>query len=66
MDVMPAGGAVDVMGAMDVMGVMVVAVAMDATAADVIRCRQVSAKDVRVNVERVVMVPRLTARRGTA
>lgn len=62
---------------MDVMaatGVMVVAVAMDATAAmavdvtaaDVIRCRQVTAKDVRVEVETAVMVARPTARRGTA
>ena len=67
MDVMPG----DVMG---VMGVTVVAVAMDATdaiavdaaAAGVIRCRQVTAKDVKVNVERAVTVARPTARRGTA
>jgi hypothetical protein len=67
MVVMPAA-------AMGVMGVMVVAVAMDATVAmavdvteaDVIRCRQVTAKDVRVNVERAVTAARPTVRPGTA
>ena len=71
MVVMPTA-AMDVMGAMDV--TVVVAVAMDATAAiavdamavDVIRCRQVTAKDVRVKVETAVIVARPTVRRGTA
>lgn len=56
MDVMPAGGVMDATAAM----------AVDVTAAGVIRCRQVNAKDVRVSVEKAVTVRRLTVRRGTA
>lgn len=57
MVVTPAGG---------VMGVMGVTVVADATVADVIRCRQVTAKDVGVKVERAVTAARLTVKHGTA
>src|SRR5687767_4500359 len=63
MDVTPAVDVTDVTDAMDAMDAMDAKVAQ-AEVVDVIRYRHVMEKDVTVKVDRAVMVPRLTVRRG--
>src|SRR5688572_18563965 len=60
MDVTPAGDETDAMDAMDAMDAKVA----QAEVVDVIRYRHVMEKDVTAKVDRSVMVPRLTVRRG--